>query len=162
MKGILLATVLIGFGLACPAGEGLPRNPFWPLGYEGMRYPITTEPRIKPLSREVPSPTAKPKTKDESAAEAARKAAEEARQKEEQLWSEAIRKLDFGTSVHFASTRATGSSVTIDGKCYGVGDLISKNVDNKRFTWSVEEISSDGKLKLKRLQYRSLRKNEQK
>jgi len=166
MRKVLLASMLLSLW-SCPAEDELPRNPFWPQDFEGERHPITIEPRFKPKPKELPvrKPAADrlraaAPTNRVSAAQAALAAAEQKRQLEEKLWAEARRTLNFGSAFSFNSGKQSTTAVTINGRSYVVGDLVSKNVGDNRFTWSVESVSADGKLKLKRLKYRSLKTNE--
>jgi len=167
MRYLFLTAFLFAL-TACPAADEAPRNPFWPIGYEGARHPISAEPRLRPEPKAEPAQTDAPARTD-TGAQADEKPASEpaesaasAESTEEKLWAEALKAMDFGSALNFSSAKRSGAAVTINGRCYGVGDLVSKTVGDRRFTWSVESIAPDGKLKLKRLQHRSLGKNEEK
>jgi len=145
------------------------RNPFWPQDYEGTRYPITVTPRIKLQPKEeMLSARARLAKKvlalspEAAAAKATQLAVAKAKAKEDQLWKDARATLKFGAQLHFADAKRSGSAITINDRAYGVGDLISTNLGDERFTWSVEAISTEGKITLKRRQHKPLRKNESK
>lgn len=162
MRRMLTLACLTGLWATALAAEELPRNPFWAFDYEGIRYPITLEPRFKsqpkaaPMKRKVVErPKAPNATEEERAREAARLAAEE------RLWTGARTNLHFGATMGFSSDKGEGHAITINDRIYTVGNFISCNCDDKRFTWKIEAITSDGKIKLSRVKY-SLIKSEQK
>ena len=171
-----------------PAEAGV-RNPFWPIGYEGTRETISPEVRERPKPAIVdPAKLPPPITAAERAArdaakaaaekaakEAAEKAAAEKAAKEAAARAEAERKKREISSVHWAAARATlkfggrvklreddsiqNTSVVINGKVYSDGDLISITHDSRRFTWRVEGLSDNNKLKLVRVRAKYLEKS---
>ena len=164
-----------------PAEAGV-RNPFWPIT-------ISPEVRERPKPAAVdPAKLPPPVTAAERAArdaakaavekaakEAAEKAAAEKAAKEAAARAEAERKKREISSVHWAAARATlkfggrvklreddsiqNTSVVINGKVYSDGDLISITHDSRRFTWRVEGLSDNNKLKLVRVRAKYLEKS---
>ena len=164
------------------------RNPFWPIGYEGVRETITSEvrkrpkpdPKALPRSRPVISAAERARLAAEKAAaekaakEAAEKAAAEKAAKEAAERAEAERKKREITSSHWDAALASltfggrvkvredemlqNTSVVINGKVYADGDLISITHDSRRFTWRVEGLSDKNKLKLVRIRAKYLEK----
>ena len=158
-----------------PAEAGV-RNPFWPIGYEGTRETISPEVRERPKPAIVdPAKLPPPITAAERAARDAAKAAAEKAAKEAAARAEAERKKREISSVHWAAARATlkfggrvklreddsiqNTSVVINGKVYSDGDLISITHDSRRFTWRVEGLSDNNKLKLVRVRAKYLEKS---
>jgi phage protein D len=162
------------------------RNPFWPMGYEGVRETISPNVRKKPKKAEPkkapPAMTVAERKKQEAekaaaekaAKEAAEKAAREKAEKEAAERAEAERKKREITGAHWDAARAAlkfagrvklregdaneNSSVVINGKVYADGDLISITHDSRRFTWRVEGLSGKSKLKLVRIRAKYLEK----
>jgi hypothetical protein len=164
------------------------RNPFWPIGYEGVRETITSEvrkrpkpdPKAPPRSRPVISAAERARLAAEKAAaekaakEAAEKAAAEKAAKEAAERAEAERKKREITDAHWEAARAAlkfggrmklreedelqNTSVFINGKAYSNGDLISFNHDSRRFTWRYEGLTDQNKLKLTKVRARYLEK----
>ena len=191
MRGVLFGIVL-GVGTVSAAADGVStngvRNPFWPMGYEGVRETISPNVREKPKPvspAKVPLPpalTASEKAAREAAKAAAEKAAKEAAEKaarekaekEAAARAEAERKKREITGAHWDAARAAlkfagrvklreddaneNSSVVINGKVYADGDLLSITHDSRRFTWRVEGLSGKSKLKLVRIRAKYLEK----
>jgi len=170
MKCLVLSAWCLVLGVAPSVAradaENLPRNPFWPQNYEGMRYPIGLEPRFKPepeIERQAPVVTTNAAILAKQAASAAQ--AEEAMKKradplEDPVWEKAVKTLEFGATMSFSSNGVSRAAVSINDRIYSVGDLISSNHEDHRFTWRVESLSSDGKIKLKRINYRKIGTNQ--
>jgi len=133
LTGVLLAT----------AEERAPRNPFWPQGYIGKRYPISVEPRFKPEPPPaVPEVSSDGRPADISTVQASHRA-----------WTEALSHLRFGSVLRLTSEGVTNSSVLINGRAYTVGDTVSGEFGEKRFFWKIESLSNDGKIMLKPLKH---------
>ena len=167
------------------AAQGV-RNPFWPMGYEGVRETISPNVRKKPKKAEPkkapPAMTVAERKKQEAekaaaekaAKEAAEKAAREKAEKEAAARAEAERKKREITSEHWDAAKkalvfggrvklreddaSENSSVVINGKVYADGDQISFTHDSRRFTWRVEGLSDKNKLKLVRVRAKYLEK----
>ena len=186
----LLLGIALGAGMASFAADGVStngvRNPFWPMGYEGVRETISPNVRQKPKKAEPkkapPALTAAERKKQEAekaaaekaAKEAAEKAAREKAEKEAAARAEAERKKREITGAHWDAARAAlkfggrvklheddareNSSVVINGKVYADGDLLSITHDSRRFTWRVEGLSGKSKLKLVRIRAKYLEK----
>jgi len=177
---IVLSTAAIALGAMGDVLPNLPRNPFWPQGYDGTRYPITTEPRIKPQTAPVDqlngigdkgaangegprlSAIDAEALAKRQAEEAARQAAEAARQAEDRVWGNARKALKFGATLNFSIGESDRTTVIINKRSYAAGDYVSANVGEERFTWRVESITSDGKLRLKRIKHITIQRNNQK
>ena len=138
------------------------RNPFWPIGYEGVREVISPDPVV-----EVKGTSSEADDSATAAAQAAEAAAEEnaeaeARGRSAQAtprqWQEARRSLKISGSsiVTDVMTGRRRHSVIINGGTYADGDLVSANHDGHRFTWRVTGITNGATLKLKRLRARPL------
>ena len=145
--------------------ETLPRNPFWPLGYEGTREKITSEMRVVPkppeqVKAEREAEMLEKKTREQMAqeAEAARVEAERrARIVTPEHWQAAYRTLRIGGRVKAgADDGRTASSVMINGKVYGDGDLISITHGANRFTWRVTGLTDGKSVRLERVHARHL------
>ena len=189
MRRLLLGIVLCA-GAASSAADGVStngvRNPFWPMGYEGVRETISPNVREKPKkaeSKKAPlALTVAERKKQEAAKAAAEKAAKEAAEKaarekaakEAAERAEAERKKREITGAHWDAARAAlkfggrvklheddageNSSVVINGKVYADGDLISITHDSRRFTWRVEGLSDKSKLRLVRIRAKYIEK----
>lgn len=139
------------------------RNPFWPIGYEGKREVITSEIRIVPkkpeqIQKEQESVSAKVRA---AAAEAAAKARAEAAEREkivtEEQWTAAYKSLRIGGRVRAKMDDGhETSSVIINGKTYGDGDLISVTQGKNRFTWRVGKLIDGKTVRLDRVAARHL------
>ena len=145
-----------------PAGTAV-RNPFWPIGYEGKRESITSEVRVVPkkpeqIQKERESVSAKVRA---AAAEAAAKARAEAAEREkivtEEHWTEAYKSLRIGGRVRAKMDDGhETSSVIINGKTYGDGDLISVTQGKNRFTWRLRGLTDGKTVRLDRVAARHL------
>ena len=182
--GIALCVSTASFAADGVSTNGV-RNPFWPMGYEGVRETISPNVRKKPKKAEPkkapPAMTVAERKKQEAekaaaekaAKEAAEKAAREKAEKEAAERAEAERKKREITGAHWDAARAAlkfagrvklredaneNSSVVINGKVYADGDLISITHDSRRFTWRVEGLSDKSKLKLVRIRAKYLEK----
>ena len=182
--GIALCASSASFAADGVSTNGV-RNPFWPMGYEGVRETISPNVRKKPKKAEPkkapPAMTVAERKKQEAekaaaekaAKEAAEKAAREKAEKEAAERAEAERKKREITGAHWDAARAAlkfagrvklredaneNSSVVINGKVYADGDLISITHDSRRFTWRVEGLSDKSKLKLVRIRAKYLEK----
>jgi len=183
--GIALCASTASFAADGVSTNGV-RNPFWPMGYEGVRETISPGVRKKPKKVEPkkapPAMTVAERKKQEAekaaaekaAKEAAEKAAREKAEKEAAARAEAERKKREITGAHWDAARAAlkfggrvklheddareNSSVVINGKVYSDGDQISFTHDSRRFTWRVEGLSDKNKLKLVRVRAKYLEK----
>ena len=183
--GIALCASTASFAADGVSTNGV-RNPFWPMGYEGVRETISPNVRKKPKKAEPkkapPAMTVAERKKQEAekavaekaAKEAAEKAAREKAEKEAAERAEAERKKREITGAHWDAARAAlkfagrvklreddaneSSSVVINGKVYADGDLLSITHDSRRFTWRVEGLSGKSKLKLVRIRAKYLEK----
>lgn len=139
------------------------RNPFWPIGYEGKREVITSEIRIVPkkpeqIQKEQESVSAKVRA---AAAEAAAKARAEAAEREkvvtEDHWTAAYKSLRIGGRVKaHADDGREASSIVVNGRVYGDGDLISVTHGKNRFTWRVGKLIDGKTVRLDRVAARHL------
>ena len=128
------------------------RNPFWPIGYDGTREPISAEPTVAIRAAS---------TNDVETAAAAAAAVEQADDDPEtantRQWAAARAQLRIGgITLVAAPDGSRRQAVTINGRVYGNNDLISVNHDSRRFTWRVEEITEGKTLKLVRVRVRDL------
>ena len=183
--GIALCASMASFAADGESSNGV-RNPFWPMGYEGVRETISPNVRKKPKKvepKKVPSAMTVAERKkqeaekaaaEKAAKEAAEKAAREKAEKEAAERAEAERKKREITGAHWDAARAAlkfagrvklregdaneNSSVVINGKVYADGDLLSITHDSRRFTWRVEGLSGKSKLKLVRIRAKYLEK----
>ena len=127
------------------------RNPFWTIGYEGVREEITAEPKVEVAVT--------PNAEGEDVATAATAAA---LAKSSQVisgphWAEARKTLRItGTTTVTARNGTKRHGVIINGFTYGDGDLISVNHDGRRFTWRVRGLTEGATLKLVRVRARDL------
>lgn len=128
------------------------RNPFWPIGYEGEREVISSEPKV-----EVQTVTGQDGEETATAATAAALAAT-SQQISARSWQEARKTLRItGTTVVTdRQTLSQRQSVIINGNTYGDGDLISTNHDGHRFTWRVRGLTDGATLKLERVRVKEL------
>ena len=188
MRCALLGIALCA-GAASVAADGVStngvRNPFWPIGYEGVRETISPnvrpKPKPAPAKAEVKAPPPRPVVSaaekaaaEKAAKEAAEKAAKEKAEKEAAARAEAERKKREITGAHWDAARAAlkfggrvklregdehaNSSVVINGKVYADGDLISITHDSRRFTWRVEGLSDKSKPRLVRIRAKYIEK----
>lgn len=145
---ILLSTVLLA---TIPL-----RNPFWPVGYAGEREAIFDEPHVKVAT--ATEETTEEDVKTSVTAEAiAAAAAEEADNGKglDRLWIKARKALKFGSTLKLGDDNGR-QAVTINGKIYADGDLVSFNHNGYRFTWKVKQLTDNNTLKLLRVKAREL------
>ena len=130
------------------------RNPFWPIGYEGVKEEISAEPKV-----EVRAPTTE--TDDTATAGAEAQAAEQAARAAQvvssRTWAEARKTLRISgtTTITDAKGRKRYSAI-INGLTYGDGDLISVNHKGHRFTWRVQGLTEGASLRLVRLRVKEI------
>ena len=131
------------------------RNPFWPIGYIGEREAISDKPKIevKTTAESANEEDTKTAVNAESIA-----AAEEADDNQcgNRLWIQARKALKIGGTMRTKDKEGSHQSVMINGKIYADGDLISMNLDGKRYTWKVKNLTEGGTLKLQRIKCRDL------
>ena len=127
------------------------RNPFWPIGYEGVREEISAEPKIEVAS------AASDNEETATAATAAALAAT-SQQISARDWQEARKTLRISgtTIVTDQKTLKQKQSVIINGFTYGDGDLISINHEGRRFTWRIQGLTDGATLKLVRVRAKEL------
>ena len=182
--GIALCASTASFAADGVSTNGV-RNPFWPIGYEGVRETISPnvrpKPKPSPVKAEVKTPPPRPAfsaaeraAAEKAKKEAAEKAAKEKAEREAAARAEAERKKREITGAHWDAARAAlkfggrvklregdehaNSSVVINGKVYADGDLISITHDSRRFTWRVEGLSDKSKLRLVRIRAKYIEK----
>jgi len=136
--------------LAALAAAAAPRNPFWRQGYEGVRHRVTLEPRQR----------ARPVVVEE--APVVRSSDDDGADGDERLWNRASRQLRFGSTMILDEGTGTvaRASVVINDLVYAVGDLVSVTFEKKRFTWRIDSVSTERKVRLRRLTHRAYRKNQ--
>ena len=136
------------------------RNPFWPIGYEGVKEEISAEPKV-----EVRAPTTE--TDDTATAGAEAQAAEQAARAAQvvssRTWAEARKTLRIsGTTTVTDERGRKRQSAIINGLTYGNGDLISVNHEGHRFTWRVQGLTEGATLRLTRLRVKDVEDEEPK
>ena len=130
------------------------RNPFWPIGYEGVKEVISAEPKVEVQA-------AAPEVDDTATAGAAAQAAEQAALAAQVIsprtWAEARKTLRISgtTTVTDAKGRKRHSAI-INGLTYGDGDLISVNHNGHRFTWRVQGLTEGATMRLVRLRVKEI------
>ena len=131
------------------------RNPFWPIGYEGVREVISAEPTIElktPASTDEETTTA---ASDAIAAQAAQTAAKA--KNIDRLWIDARKTLRIGGIATVTDNDGTRHNcIMINGLAYGNNDLISINHENHRFTWRVKGLTKGETVKLTRVRIKVL------
>lgn len=136
------------------------RNPFWPVGYVGEREAIVDEPRHKIVASENEASEEDTKTSVTAEAIAAAEADEaENSQGLDRLWIKARKALKIGNTIKLGDNNGR-QSVTINGKIYADGDLVSFNHNGYRFTWRVKQLTGNNTLKLLRVKARELTNEE--
>ena len=133
------------------------RHPCWPVGYTGEREPIVDEPRVK-VAAAASEETAEEDTKTSVTAEAIAEA--EAQEQEngqglDRLWIKARKQLKIGSTLRLGGDKGR-QAITINGKIYADGDLVSFNHNGYRFTWRVKQLTDNNTLKLLRVKAREL------
>ena len=132
------------------------RNPFWPVGYTGEREPIVDEPRVKVAAAANDTPEEDTKTSVTAEAIAAAEADEaEGGQGLDRLWIKARKSLRIGSTLKLGGENGR-QAVTINGKIYSDGDLVSFNHNGYRFTWRIRRLTDNNTLKLIRIKAREL------
>ena len=132
------------------------RNPFWPIGYTGEREAIFDEPHVKVTA--TTEETAEEDTKTSVTAEAIAAAeAEDSKSGQglDRLWIKARKALRIGSTLKLGGDNGR-QAVTINGKIYADGDLLSFNHNGYRFTWKVKQLTDNNTLKLVRVKAREL------
>lgn len=119
------------------------RNPFWPIGYEGVREVISAEPVVEVKNAAT--------TTEEDTATAVM-AAQSSQTISPRQWVEARKSLKIGGLVIVTDNDgAKRQCAMINGRAYGDGDLISANHNGRRFTWRVQGLTKGATIKLKRI-----------
>ena len=129
------------------------RNPFWPIGYEGVREVISAEPTV--------DLKAAASTEEETATAAtdaiAAQAAQTTQVNTSRLWIEARKTLRIGGIATVTDNDGTRHNcIMINGLAYGNNDLISVNHENHRFTWRVQGLTKGETVKLTRIRMKTL------
>ncbi len=137
------------------------RNPFWPVGYHGKAETISDEPRIQITvdSTAENEEASRTSANDETLAAAAAEQDLDDVQMMNRRWIEARKSLKIGGMMKAMDDKSR-QSISINGRIYGNGDLISTNHDGYRFTWRVKGLTDSKTLKLVRLRARELDENE--
>ncbi len=131
------------------------RNPFWPIGYEGVKEEISAEPKVEVRSSDASE------TDDTATAGAVAQAAAQAELAAQVVssksWAEARKTLRItGTTTVTDIKGRKRQSVIINGLTYGNGDLISVNHEGHRFTWRVQGLTEGATLRLIRVRARDV------
>ena len=136
------------------------RNPFWPIGYEGVKEEISAEPKVEVhVSATETDDTATAGAE----AQAAEQAARAAQVVSSRTWAEARKTLRIsGTTTVTDAKGRKRQSVIINGLTYGNGDLISINHEGHRFTWRVQGLTEGATLRLTRLRVKDVEDEESK
>ena len=132
------------------------RNPFWPVGYMGEREAIVDEPRTKvaATTEETTAEDTRTSVTAEAIAAAEAEAADNG-QGLDRLWIKARKALKIGSTLKLGGNDGR-QAVTINGKIYGDGDLVSFNHNGYRFTWRIKQLTDNNTLKLLRIKAREL------
>ena len=138
------------------------RNPFWPVGYVGEREPITDKPKIEIKTTAETASDEDTKTSVTAEAIAAANETADDGQYTSRLWIAARKELKIGGTMRTKDENGSHQSVTINGRIYGDGDLISFNHEGKRFTWRVKNLTEGGTLKLVRVRVREIKDADEK
>ena len=138
------------------------RNPFWPVGYIGEREPITDKPKIEIKTTSESTEEEDTKTSVTAEAIAAANEAADDQQFTSRLWIAARKELKIGGTMRTKDDNGSHQSVTINGRIYGDGDLISFNHEGRRFTWRVKNLTEGGTLKLIRVRVREIEDADEK
>ncbi len=115
------------------------RDPFWPVGFEGERYPISVEPRFKTSEPEPKALEPEVTVVDEAEASDAPGA---------EQWAKALKRLRFGGSVKMKNGPV---AVLINGRARADGDFVRMDCDGYRFIWRVRAGEVARKLELDRV-----------
>ena len=129
------------------------RNPFWPIGHEGVKETISTEPKVEIAAASESDDT----TTAGAEAQAAAQAKVAAQVVSSRTWVEARKTLRIsGTTTMTDANGRKRHSVIINGLTYGDGDLISANHEGHRFTWRVQGLTEGATLRLIRIRAKDL------
>ena len=129
------------------------RNPFWPLGYDGVREVISSTPIVDVSAAEQNSSADDTTTAGKSAAISKSITGKH--------WTEARKALRIGGIVKVKNQDGSiRQSVMINGLVYGDGDLVSTNVNNRRFTWRIQGLTEGATLKLIRVRAKFINDTE--
>lgn len=127
------------------------RNPFWPIGYEGVREVISAEPVVEVKN------TTTTTEEDTATAAMAAMAAQSSQTISARQWVEARKSLRISGLVIVTENDGTKRQCAmINGLAYGDGDLISTNHNGRRFTWRVEGLTKGATIKLKRVRAKKI------
>ena len=129
------------------------RNPFWPIGYEGVKEVISPEPRVE--TKQLVD------TEAEISARLAAALAKDATVISKRHWIEARKLLRVtGSATVTDKDGKQRLGLIINGNTYGDGDFISINHEGRRFTWRILGFSKGGSLKLQQFRAKLLDEDE--
>lgn len=135
------------------------RNPFWPIGYEGVKEEITAEPRVL-AQQEADSAKAAVGDAEGGAGNLA-PTVPDTRVISPRHWAEARKSLRItGSTTVTAEDGTKKHCVLINGLTYGDGDLISVNHDGRRFTWRIQGLTEGASLKLQRVRAKDIEEDD--
>ena len=124
------------------------RNPFWPIGFEGEREIISSEPKV-----DVSVATA-PTDEDTATAGAVARSSQTI---SDRHWSEARKTLKTsGITVVTGQDGTRRQCIMLNGLAYGDGDLVSVNHNGRRFTWRVKGLTEKDTVKLVRVRAKTI------
>ncbi len=134
------------------------RNPFWPIGYDGVKEEITSEPIVEVRAASAAD------GEDTATAATAAALARNSKIISSRNWAAARKTLRISgtTVVTEEKTGAKRQALIINGLTYGNGDLISTNHEGHRFTWRVQGLTEGATVKLVRIRAKSLDDAEEK
>ncbi len=122
------------------------RNPFWPIGHQGVREVISADPVVDVSAVQAPS-------EDETATAGA--VARSSQTVSDRQWADARRSLRIGGIVVLNNPDGTRRQcVMINGLAYGDGDLVSTNHNGRRFTWRIKGLTKNDTIRLVRVRAR--------
>lgn len=132
------------------------RNPFWTIGYEGVREEISAEPKVEVTTTVTDG-------EDTATAATAAALARKSQVVSTHHWAEARKTLHItGTTTVTANNGTKRHGVIINGYTYGDGDLISTNHEGRRFTWRIQGLTEGATLKLIRVRAKDIEEDESK
>ena len=135
------------------------RNPFWPIGFDGVKEAISSEPKVETAAA---ATAGTDETDDDTAtagtaAQAAALAELDAHTVSARHWAEARKTLRIsGTTTVTDRKGRKRHSVIINGLTYGDGDFISINHEGHRFTWRIQGLTEGATLRLVRLRAKDI------
>lgn len=132
------------------------RNPFWPVGFEGEREPISSIPRVEIKAAPETAPEEDTRTSVTAESIAAYNESSDDQKFVSKLWIAARKSLKIGGTMRTQDENGSHQSVTINDRIYADGDLISFNHEGRRFTWRVKNLTEGGTLKLVRVRVREI------